>query len=86
MMVSFCLVLPLLVLFVRRRWTLRSLQCLLGFGSLIWTMTLIELSHERLNANQPFLRMACILGFVAIFTALSAWLLGRPALIERYRR
>ncbi len=86
MMVGFCLALPLLALFVRRVWALRPLQVLLWFGAFIWTASALELGQERMAAGRPFMRMACILGGVAAFTAVSAWLLGRPALLERYGR
>ncbi|MBI4061903.1 MAG: hypothetical protein HY403_10775 [Elusimicrobia bacterium] len=84
-MVGFCLAAPIFVLLVRRRWALRTFQGFLGFGTLIWISTAIGLGKERMSMDQPFLRMALIMGSVAVFTALSAWLLGRKALLERYR-
>lgn len=86
MMAGICLALPLLALFVRRLWALRPLQGLLWFGVFIWTAAALELGQERMAAGRPFMRMACILGGVAVFTAVAAWLLGRPALLERYGR
>jgi hypothetical protein len=57
---------------VRRAWAARSLQAVLLLGAAEWVRTLLRLYAERREAGQPALRMAIILGGVALVTALSA--------------
>ena len=46
-------------------------------GVLVWAHTAWALAQARLSEGRPYLRMVVILGAVAAFTALSAWLLPR---------
>lgn len=65
----------IVLLFVRRTWAARTVQVGLLLGSLEWLRTLILLVLLRRVEERPFLRLACILGAVALATALSALLL-----------
>lgn len=62
----------LVLLFVPRRWSARALQAGLVLGALEWIRTLADLVAVRQALHQPFLRMAAILGGVALLTAASA--------------
>ncbi|MBI3129983.1 MAG: hypothetical protein HYZ13_01360 [Acidobacteria bacterium] len=75
------LILPCLALgglaFLRRAWTVRTLQTALALAALEWIRTLLLIREARLEAGLPWLRMSLILGGVAAFTLWAAWLL-RP--------
>lgn len=66
----------LLLLFVPRRWARITVQSGLGLGVLEWLRTLTVLAMARRELDQPYLRLAIILGAVAAFSSLSAWLLS----------
>jgi hypothetical protein len=67
---------PLLLL-ARERWAVRVLQVALLLGALEWIRTLVTLTSARLEAGEPFLRMAIILLVVAAVAVLSALGLSR---------
>jgi len=67
------LALPLL-LFVRRRWVARLLQVTLIGGALEWVRTTVVLTGQRMDAGEPWARMAVILIVVTLVTAGSALL------------
>lgn len=75
-LVALCLLL-LGPLFVPRRWAQRLVSAALALGSLVWLWTLGEDVQQRLAFGMPWLRLAAILGAVALFTAWAAWLV-RP--------
>ena len=60
------------LLFVRRPWAARGLQAGLVVGALEWLRTLALLVQARQATGQPYLRLALILGAVALATALAA--------------
>lgn len=64
-------------LFVPRAWAQWLVGGALVLGALVWLAVLGQDVRVRLAFGLPWLRMALILGAVAIFTAWSAWLL-RP--------
>ncbi len=72
----------LALLALRRRWVPRVLQAALLLGALEWLRTLALLAMERSAMGQPYLRLALILGTVALLTAASALVLRN----ERVRR
>lgn len=74
-MIIFWLVSPL-ILFHKRKWTLRAFQLLLMIGAGIWLKTIVDIAGIRLTAGQPWLRMVIILGLVALFTICSTLLLN----------
>ena len=69
-----CLVL-LPLCFVRRPWAVIAVRSALAVGVLIWLNTAWRLAGARAAAGEPSARMWLILGAVAAFTALAAWLL-----------
>ncbi len=73
-----------LVLLARRTWAARAVQGLLLLGAAEWVRTLVTIAGERQARGAPYLRMAVILGAVAIVTALGALLL--QPLATRWRR
>jgi hypothetical protein len=65
-----CLTAPLLLL-LRKPWVPRLFQALLVLGALEWLRSLYALAVLRIAFEQPWARLAVILGAVALFTALS---------------
>jgi hypothetical protein len=62
------------LLAVRRPWAAIMCRALLLAGAAVWVVTAARLIEARRAFGEPYLRMALILGFVAAFTALAAWL------------
>lgn len=79
----FCGLLPL-VLLVRRPWVPRLFQAVLIVGAAEWGRTLYTLVQMRMAFDQPWGRLALILGGVAIFTLLSALVFETKGLRRRY--
>ena len=79
-----CAALPPLLL-LRGTWVPRLFQVLLLVAALEWLRTLYLLAAMRIAWDQPWGRMALILGGVALFTALSALVFRNPSLRARYR-
>lgn len=80
-------VLPLCVvalLALHRTWTRRLAQVVLVLGAFEWLRTLLGIAQLRAALGQPWLRMALILGAVALFTALSALLLEHRRVRARH--
>jgi len=65
-----CVALPFL-LFLRQAWVPRLLQVLLLLGALEWLRALYGFAAMRIAFGEPWLRLAIILGAVALFTGLS---------------
>ena len=82
-LVAVALLLPLLLL-VRKSWAARAVQIALLLGAVEWVRTIIVFALARMELGSPWLRMALILGAVALFTAGSALLFRTPALRDRY--
>ncbi len=61
----------------RRRWVPWVLQAALAAGALEWAWTAFVLVQERIALGRPWTRLALILGIVALFTAASAFAVGR---------
>lgn len=68
----------------RRAWVARAVQWALVLGAVEWLWTAVVLVQARLALGQPWLRLALILGGVALFTAAAALAFGRPRLRARY--
>lgn len=79
-----CLALPVVTVLTRARWALRSLQGLLLMGSASWIWTALRIGSERRASGEPWLRMALILGTVAVLSALAAALLSRRSVLDRH--
>jgi hypothetical protein len=78
-----CVALPFL-LFVRKSWVPRLFQILLILGALEWLRSLYYFATMRIAWDQPWTRLAIILGAVALFTALSGLVFRSKALRSRY--
>lgn len=52
----------LALLAVRRPWAARVVQGVLVLGAVEWVATLVHLARARLDAGEPVLRLAVILG------------------------
>ena len=65
--------LVIFLLFVRRPWAARILQTFLIIGAFEWVRTTVSLVIVRNEHGEPFLRLAIILGAVALFTLFSAF-------------
>lgn len=84
-LVAGCAFFPLL-LWLRRPWVPRLFQGVLIVGALEWLRTLSMLAAMRIGFEQPWERLAIILGLVAVLTALSGLVFNTRALRVRYRR
>lgn len=71
---------------VRRPWALRLLQGALLLGCAEWLRTLAGRVAERSASGAPWLRMALILGAVALVAALSALALESAPARRWFRR
>lgn len=83
-LVGLCLAAPWL-LFLRRSWVPRLFQALLALGALEWLRTLYTFAAMRIAFEQPWTRLAVILGAVALLTALSSLVFRSDALRRFYR-
>ena len=72
------------LLFVPRPWAARTIQVCLVLGAVEWVLTLVHLVAFRQAAGQPFMRLAAILGAVALATALSALAFRARPLRQRF--
>ena len=84
-LVGLCVVLAVLLAWPRA-WVARLVQAALVLGALEWLWTALWLVQQRLALGQPWLRLALILGAVAVFTAASALVFRSVALRARYAR
>lgn len=73
------------LLAIPRLWAVRVAQAALLLGGAEWMRTLIQLVAERREAKAPYVRLAVILGAVAVLTAASALVFESRRLRERYR-
>ena len=82
-LVAASLLLPFLLL-VRRPWVPRAMQLALLLGAVEWLRTLWFIAQMRIGFDMPWVRMAIILGAVALFTALSGLVFLGKSLRDRY--
>ena len=73
------------LLFLRQPWVARLVQLVLVLGAIEWLRTLYGLVELRVALQQPYARMAIILGVVALITFCSALLLQTKPLRAIYR-
>ena len=78
--VAVCCLLTTSLLFIKRAWSVRILQVLLIIYALEWVRTLVNLVQLRLEYGMPWVRLALILGGVALFSALSTLVFRHPSL------
>ncbi len=62
----------LFLLFLRKPWVPRLFQAALLLGAVEWFRTLYVFAAMRIAWDEPWTRLALILGAVSLFTALSA--------------
>jgi hypothetical protein len=72
------------LLIVRRPWAARLLQAGLVLGALEWLRTLVLLVQVRQATGQPYLRLAFIIGGVALATAATALVFRNRAVRARF--
>ena len=75
----------LFLLFFRKSWVPRLFQVLLVLGALEWLRSLYYFAAMRIAWDQPWTRLAIIIGAVALFTALSGLVFKSEAMRARYR-
>ena len=85
LLVSLACFLAILLVFVRRPWAAYTMQFCLVLGAIEWLRSTISLVQSRSAAGGPFLRLAIILGSVALFTALSALVFRTRRLRDHFR-
>ena len=68
------------LLAVRRPWASRTLQVVLAVAVIEWILTTVGLAQLRLRHDEPYVRLAVILGSVTLFTALAAVAFQHPVL------
>ena len=74
-----------LVLLIKRSWIIRIYQGYLIGGAIIWIERLLYLRSVRIDEGQPWIRLALILGAVALITLLSAFLLQNKKVWKVYQ-
>jgi hypothetical protein len=79
-----CLVLVSLLAWPRA-WVARLVQVGLLAGAAQWLWAAFGFVQQRLALGQPWLRLALILGSVALLTAASALVFRHPRLRQRFR-
>jgi hypothetical protein len=72
------------LMWVPRAWAAWAIQGGLVLGAVEWVLTLVRLVDLRQTTGQPFMRLAAILGAVALATALSALVFRNPRLRRRF--
>jgi len=75
----------LLLLFFAKPWIPRLFQFLLVLGALEWLRALYFFAAMRIAWDQPWTRLAIILGAVALFTALSGLVFRNKKLRSYYQ-
>ena len=73
-LVLLCTTAPL-ILSVRREWIKRVMQLLLLAGALLWVSILLSIAQMRLMMGESWVRMALILGAVALLAVAAALML-----------
>jgi hypothetical protein len=82
-LVAASLALPVLLL-VRRAWVPRLFQVLLILGGVEWIRSLVTYASRRQAEGESWMRLAIILGVVALFTACSGLVFRNSKLRQRY--
>jgi len=76
----------LFLLFIKKSWVPRLFQLLLVLGALEWLRTLYFIAAIRMSIEEPWTRLAIILGTVTLFTALSGLVFNNKAARARYSK
>ncbi len=72
------------ILLISRKWVPRVVQIALVLGGAEWVRTTVVLASARADVGQSWIRLAVILGVVALFTMCSGLVFRFPRLKERY--
>jgi len=75
----------LFLLFLKKNWVPRLFQALLLLGALEWLRSLYYFAAMRIAWDQPWTRLAIILGAVALFTAASGFIFRNKKLQGYYQ-
>ena len=78
-----CLLFPLILL-IRRRWVLQIFQLYLIWGGAVWIDRLLVLRQVRIDMGEPWMRLAAILGFIAMTTIVAALRIEHARFKEAY--
>lgn len=70
----------------QKSWVPLFFQAVLLLGAAEWLRTLYFMTLVRLEYGEPWMRMAVILGTVAVFTALSGLMFWNKKLAARYSK
>jgi hypothetical protein len=82
--ISIVLLSLLSLLFLRKAWVPRVIQLILLLGMVEWLRTLYSVAQVRIELGMPWMRMAIILGVVALFTALSCLVFQSETLRRKF--
>jgi len=82
--VALVLLFLLVLLIIRKTWVPWVIQITLLLGAIEWLRTLVSVAQIRSEFDMPWVRMAIILGAVALFTVLSGLVFRSKALRKRY--
>jgi hypothetical protein len=74
----------LLLLLLRKAWVPRVMTLVLILAAVEWLYTIFNVAQMRISLGMPWMRMAIILGVVALFTALSSLVFRSEALRARF--
>jgi len=74
----------LFLLLVRRNWVPWLIQLILVLAAVEWLRTLFVIAQVRIHMGEPWIRMAMILGAVALLTVLSGLVFRTAALQAWY--
>ena len=85
MFMVICVPASALLMFVRTQWAVRVVQGILVLGGIEWIRTLVMLVMLRQDMGMPWVRLAVILGVVAVITISSALVFRLKPLRERYK-
>jgi hypothetical protein len=74
----------LLLLMLRKAWVPRVITVVLLLAAAEWLYTLVSVAQMRISFGMPWMRMAIILGAVALLTALSSLVFRSAPLRKRF--
>ncbi|MEK7382082.1 MAG: hypothetical protein AAB262_02230 [Elusimicrobiota bacterium] len=80
------LVLTVLALAARRKWSLKLLQGMLFASPFLWAFLAYRTAADRMLEGRPYARACLIFAVVALFSVWSAFLLDKPKARERFGR
>lgn len=74
----------LFLLFIKQWWVLRFWQIYLAFSAIIWTITTFNLFQMRIEMQEPWIRLALILGSVILITIFSLFWMENKKIKNHY--